>query len=305
MEPRPDRPLVVDNHGHISQVEVQDVVDEYDKTFKYGMSHRDNLFLMDAVGVDVQVLHCGGYMHPYHRRVLQEYPDRFIAVVGIDNRKLPGDEGLELVRTYVEDWGFKSWYYDPWHPEVRASIGYDPNDWGTPDPFFHFDDERYDPMWELAQSLQVPVCVTSYPENFETLWPALLNVLEKFPDITFVIIHGIDPPSCLNGDGIVSIPESAVTLVKEHQVYIDLLPGLDGLRNKPNRYGPNDEVIKAYYDTFGPTKLMWGSEFTHIELPTADQYRYQFDYVKERCGYMNEDDLALIHGENARRVYGL
>ena len=94
-------------------------------------------------------------------------------------------------------------------------------------------------------------------------------------------------------------------LVREHEVYMDLLTGLDGLRGKPNRYGPNDEVIKAFYDTFGPTKLMWGSEFTFIELPTVDQYRYQFDYVEERCGYMTKDDLALIRGENARRVYGL
>ena len=28
------------------------------------------------------------------------------------------------------------------------------------------------------------------------------------------------------------------------------------------------------------------------------------DY-KERCSYMTEDDLALIRGENARKVYGL
>ena len=117
-----DRPLTVDNHSHISQVEVQDIGNEYDKKFKYGMSHRDNLFLMDAIGVDVQVLHCSGYLHPYHRRVLQEHPDRFTAIAKIDERMLPGDEGLELLRTYVEDWGFKGWYYDPWSPESRAAL---------------------------------------------------------------------------------------------------------------------------------------------------------------------------------------
>ena len=300
-----DRPLTVDNHSHISQVEVQDIGDEYDKKFKYGMSHRDNLFLMDAIGVDVQVLHCSGYLHSYHRRVLRENPDRFAAIAKIDERMLPGDEGLELLRTYVEDWGFKGWYYDPWSPESRAALGYDPKDWGSPDPFYHFDDERYDPQWELVQSLGVPACITCYPQNFDTVGPALLNVFEKFPDLTVVLIHGIDPPSCLRDDGTVSIPESAVKLITEHDVYMDLLTGLDGLRGKPNRYGPNDEVIKAFYDTFGPSKLMWGSEFTDIERPTVDQYRYQLDYIEERCSYMTEDDLALIRGENARKVYGL
>ena len=51
---------VIDVHGHISHVEVQDIVDEYDRTFMYGMSHRDNLYLMDAVGVDKQIIQCGG-----------------------------------------------------------------------------------------------------------------------------------------------------------------------------------------------------------------------------------------------------
>ena len=217
--------MIVDNHGHISQLEVQDVVDEYDKNYSYGMSHRDNLFLMDAVGVDMQVLHCSGYLHRYHRRVLQEHPDRFAAIAKIDEPKLPGDEGLELIRMYVEDWGFKGWYYDPWAPEMRVANGYSPKDWGLPDPFYHFDHERYDPQWELVQSLGVPACITCYPQNFDTVGPALLNVFKKFPDLTVVLIHGIDPPSCLRDDGAVAIPESAVRLIREHDVYLDLLTG--------------------------------------------------------------------------------
>ena len=74
-------------------------------------------------------------------------------------------------------------------------------------------------------------------------------------------------------DGTVSLPESAVRLISEHDVYMDLPELLDGPRGKPNRYGPNDEVIEAFYDTFGSTKLIWGSEFTHIERPTVAQYR--------------------------------
>ena len=32
-------------------------------------------------------------------------------------------------------------------------MGCDAKDWGTPDPFYHFDHSRYDPQWELLQSL--------------------------------------------------------------------------------------------------------------------------------------------------------
>ena len=307
-----DKTLVVDSHGHISHVEVQDIEDEYDRTFTYGMSHQDNLLLMDAVGVDVQVIQCAArqgtsfeHVHKYTRRVMREYPDRFVAITKIDERKLPSDEGLELIRKHVEDWGFKGWYYGPWPPEALVEIGHDPNEWGDPNPFYHFDNERYAPQWELIESMGVPVCIGSASQNFETLCPDLLNVLEKFPDLTVVIIHGIDPPSCLKDDGTVYIPESAVRLVGEYDVFMELLTGLDRMTGSPNRYGPKDEVIKAFYDTFGPSRLLWGSEFTYVSRPTVEQYRYQFDYIKERCTYMSEDDIAMIRGGNARRVYGL
>ncbi len=295
----------IDAHGHISQVEIQDIQgpETYKKGYKYGMSHRDNLYLMDAVGVDMQVLQCAFHLHGYHRRVMKEHPDRFVAITKIDERLLPGEEGLKLIQTHIEDWGFRGLFYDTWRPEERVKMGFDPKDWGTPDPFYHFDHPRYDPQWELLQSLGVPVCITCYPENFKVLGPGFLNVMKRFPDLKVVIIHGIDPPSCLLDDGSVRIPEAVVELVKNHDVVMELLTGLDGLRNKPNRYGPDDQVIRAFYDTFGPEKLMWGTEFTYIELPTVEQYRYQFDYIKNRCPYMSAADIDQIRGGTAMRVY--
>ena len=113
--------LVVDSHTHASGVQVQDIVDEYDKQFTYGMSHQDNLLLMDAVGVDVQIIHCAARtgtayrnIHQYTRRVMREYPDRFISIAKIDERKLGTDEGLEQIREYIEDWDFRGWWLAPW-----------------------------------------------------------------------------------------------------------------------------------------------------------------------------------------------
>jgi len=154
-------PISVDAHGHISHVEARDVVDQYDRTFMYGMSHRDNLYLMDTVGVDMQIIQCADphgtsyeYQHEYVRRVVREHPDRFAAITAIDERKLPSDEGLELIRKHVEDWGFKAWWFAPWPPEELVAAGFDPKEWGDPNPTYYFDHERYDPQWELVQSLE-------------------------------------------------------------------------------------------------------------------------------------------------------
>ena len=148
----------------------------------------------------------------------------------------------------------------------------------------------------------MPVCITSYPENFKVLGLGFLNVMERFPDLKVTIIHGIDPSSCLQDDSSVRIPEAVVELVKNHDVVMELLTGLDGIRNKPNRYAPEDQVFRAFYDTFGPEKLRWGAEFTFIELPTVAQYRYQFDYIKNRCPYMSASDIEQIRGGTAMRM---
>lgn len=300
---------VIDIHGHISQMEIQDIAElgSYDKELKYGMSPEDNLYLMDSVGVDMQLLHSTPKLLKYHIRILKKFPERFIAITKIDERLLPGDEGLELIRHQIEDLGFKGLFYDTWPPADRIDMGFDPTDWGTPDPFYHFDHQRYDPQWKLLESLGAPVCITSYPENFQTLCPAILNVIEKFPDLKVVIVHGIDPPSLLTSDGIPWLPESAKSLI-DSNVYLELLPGMDMLPNKrgaPNRYGANDEVIKLFFDNFGPEKLMWGSEFTHIELPTLKQYKSQLDYIRIKCNYIDQKSLDMIMGGTAQSLYGI
>ena len=75
-------------------------------------------------------------------------------------------------------------------------------------------------------------------------------------------MHGIDPPSLLTSDGIPWLPESAKSLI-DSNVYLELLPGMDMLPNKrgaPNRYGPNDEVIKLFFD-LGKKKKLFKASF--------------------------------------------
>ena len=50
---------------------------------------------------------------------------------------------------------------------------------------------------------------------------------------------------------------------------------------------------------------MLGSEFTAVELPTLKQYKYQFDYIKDRCDYMTKSDLEMIMGGTACKAYNL
>ena len=156
--------------------------------------------------------------------------------------------------------------------------------------------------------------MTVYADNLEFICTKVLNVTDKFPNLVVVLMHGLAPPltppnftssPILDSQGNVTLPEGAAELVIRN-VYHEILPGLDGLRfHKLNRYGENDQVIKVFFDTFGPDKIMWGSEFTAVELPTLKQYKYQFDYIKDRCDYMTESDLEMIMGGTACKAYNL
>lgn len=280
---------MIDNHGHIAICEPRpdEIVEGYDPNQRFGGPHEKFLSLMDAVGVETAVLHCPRpWANRFYARVVREHPGRFISVCRTDESRATTAEQCEVLRTCIEDLGFAGLYYDPGPGGTDAS-----------DNFYS---EAYWPFWKLAVSLRIPVCLVSLRGNFETLWPNALKLLEKFPELPVVIVHGLYPACILQADGSVVIPDSARRLVRDYDVYLDLLAGL-----REGQYGPKDESLKVMFDTFGPTKLMWGSEFTKVATPTVEQYSYQARYVEQRCGYMSKDDLHLIHGGNARRVYGL
>jgi predicted TIM-barrel fold metal-dependent hydrolase len=276
--------LIVDNHGHVGKFEDADIVEGYDPELFLGHSHASYLSLMDAVGIDVAVLHTiRPWANQYHRRVMRENPGRFVSVCKIYEPEAHTEQNLENLRMYIEEWGFTGLYYDP----PLASM-------------LHFYTDKYKRLWELSDSLSIPVCVVSYRDNFHTLWAELLKVMADFPDLRIEIIHGLYPARLLTDDNRVVIPEAALELVRTYDVYLDILPG-----HRDGTYGPDDEVIKALYDTFGPSKLIWGSEFTKCDTPTVEQYTYQLHYLERRCPYMSKEDLRLILGENARRFFRL
>ena len=279
---------MIDNHGHIGvgEIDPEDIVEGYDPEVLRGQSPRQFISLMDAIGVELAVLHSlRPWANKHHARVLREHPGRFIGVCKIDEATVTTDEAHEALRTCVEDWGFKALYFDP----AAASDAAD-----------NFHTQDYVRFWEFVASLRIPVCFVSLRRNFETLWPRLLRLLDRLPQLTAVIVHGLYPACLLTDDHRVTIPDSALTLVRDFDVQLDLLPGL-----RENQYGPNDEVLRALFDTFGPSRLLWGSEFTKVKSPTVKQYRYQAHYVRERFPSMSDDDLRQVMGDNARRVYGL
>ena len=287
-------PLLIDNHAHVGGLEPIDFVEGFDPNTKLGLSHLRMLRVLEATGVNRALLHSlRPWANKYHARIVREHPNKFLAVCKLDEPKAPTTQELDNLQMYVREWGFKGLYYDP-------PPGSDPHD--------NLNAPKYESLWKLVQELRIPVSFVSYgrsyssisySSNFETLWPILLKLMDRFPDLTLVIVHGISPFRCLQEDGSVVIPESAVRLVNDFDVVMDVLP------RTTQDYGPNDQVIRSFYETFGASKLAWGTEFIKKTSDTPEEYSRRRYYLQRRCPYLSSEDLQLIMGGNIQRIYNL
>jgi L-fuconolactonase len=59
-------------------------------------------------------------------------------------------------------------------------------------------------------------------------------------------------------------------------------------------------AIERIYESFGPSRLYWGSDFPASKRFTT--YRQSLEAIRSHCAFLSEDDLRLILGENLRRL---
>ncbi len=292
------QPLIVDAHAHIGRPDPAQVGPGFDPSKWRGHSHQDLLRVMDAGGIDVALLHTNDlWANAYHQDVVRAHPKRLFTVCKIDEPAAHTSGQLDMLTAYAQSTEFRGLYFDPWPPDVDA--------------FANFHANRYGPFWRLVAELDLPICFVNYGARSPNLVSGLLQLLDRYPDFTITVVHGLHPAGkrpdgLLDDDGRVTLPPEVVRLVRNHDVYLEVLTGyVDG------DFGPKDEVLAALFETFGARKLIWGSEFTKANsLPrevarSEGRYQEQFSYLERRCPYLSSADLALMRGGNARRIYGL
>ena len=233
----------------------------------------------------------------YAARMVREHGDRFIAVVKVDGGTAHLPPALEAIQRHVADEGFRGLYYDPWPP--------------SDDAFSNFHAPTYRPVWELVDQMRLPVCTVSYGSDSPDHFQGLTKLLDAWPDLTITVVHGLyvgtkAPEGLIDAEGRVTFEPGIVDLVKNYDVNLEILAGYPGAW-----WGPDDVVLRALYETFGPRKLIWGSEFTkanaltQVEARSPEFYARQVNYLRDRCPYISSDDRAWIMGGNTARIYGV
>ena len=242
------------------------------------------LWLMNATGIDRAVLQLPPiHLNKFFSRVVHEHPTRFIGLCNVDESTAYTKENLDRLHVYVEELGLRGFYHEP----TRGWEGYT-----------SFHTAKFDPFWHAIEALGVVMYIGGpFGDSYDEFIPKLEAVLRKFPGIRVVLTNGVLASYVADG-----IPEEFAHVVNSYNVHTEILSNIVN-------YGPNDEVIRLLYDAFGPTKLIWGSEFAAYNLVgppfTPERYAQCLNYMRRRCDYMTQDDLRLIHGGNLQRVFDI
>lgn len=264
---------IVDSHCHVSPV-------------WYGPAE-DLLYQMDRNGVEhavlIQIQH--EFNNDYQYQAARQYPGRFALVVVIDTTR--PDAHLELARqASLGASGVR------FQPTVRSA---------GDDPLL---------IWRTAARLRLPVsCVGSSEAFASDDFAALVAAL---PDLTIVIEHLGSVSSPDPDDAARATRERVFALSRYPNTRIKI-PGLGEFCRRalpvtqPFPFAtPLPDYLSQVYRTFGPRRMMWGSDFPPVS--GREGYANALKFTRAEFLAMDgvsDDDRDWIFGRTALSVFPL
>ncbi len=204
----------------------------------------------------------------------QSEPDRFAAVCVVDPRVAGADKRLE-------SWVARGCRGLRLRPRIAAEAAA----FGNPSTF---------PLWEAAERLDVVVSLLCGVEHA----PAVGQLAERFPRVPIVIDHLAHPDTSagVRDAGF----QDLLALARHDRVFVKV-SGFYHFTDSPFPFSDCWEPILACYDRFGPTRLIWGSDFPHVEVQCG--YGRSIEVVEQALRASSAQDRERILGLNALELY--
>lgn len=230
--------------------------------------------LMQANGVSktviIQVIHYK-YDNSYLADVLKRFPQTFQGVCRVD----PLDPAAPDHLSSLTEQGFRG---------VRLSPSADSSgDW--------FLGPLMPPLWRRCFELKVPMTVLAPI----TRMPDVAALLERLPDLTVVIDHmadcPIDKPAEL---------EKLIALKRYPNLFVKISHTWS-ISKQPYPWPDVQEYVKRLYDSYGPRRLMWATDWPIVEGHST--YARALSVVRDEMHFLNSDDRQWILSKTIERVW--
>lgn len=233
---------------------------------------------MSKSGVDkaciVQPIHYV-YDNTYVRDVLKKYPGRFSAIAIMDRHRPDASEELERL---VKEDGFEGLRMHLARPE-------DPAEWAAPDQ---------DPIWRKAEELGSSFLSFGPVEKL----PAVEPIIARYPGVKVVLDHlggaPFDEPEPY------PLLQIVLDMAKYPNVYVKFTPQA-GKSQEDFPLKDTHHVYEKIYDTFGPQRLMWGTDFPHIFRNIG--YQNGLDLFRHHLPFLSDEDKEWLFAKTALSVW--
>jgi len=250
---------------------------------------------MDHAGISACVLqndHIYGNLAEDFAEAAARYPHRFVGLAQVEEAFAYKDEEIERLKDQVNRLKMTGLYFTT---TGLFRGGYRP---------IH-SDRLYDPFWAEVEKLNIPVSwvqsgrspVGSYDDELRHL----ATIIERFPRIHHVLVHGVPTSLYADEKGKLTFPSIVKTLMTQAPVTAELLYPIAVGGKLEYPYSKIHTHIQQLLDTFGPGRFMWGSDSPNVERYCT--YAQSLTYFTSHFGHLPAADMRAILRENAVRVY--
>ena len=236
------------------------------------------LAALDAAGIDkavvVQASTVFGHDNRYVADSVAAHRDRFVGVFSVD---VLADDGLDQMKRWL-DAGLSG---------LRLFTT------GTtmPGQASWLDDPRSFPVWDYAETNNVPVCLQMTAEGI----PMLRALLDRFPKVRVLLDH-LARPKLADGPPYAAA-QGLFDLADHPGVYLKLTNRTIDLANE-GASTPR-EFVRRIVDLFGADRIAWGSNF-----PAAEgRLTGLLDEARAALSELPEADQAAIFAGTVAGLY--
>jgi predicted TIM-barrel fold metal-dependent hydrolase len=251
--------------------------------------------MMDHAGIATTILqndHIYGNLAEYFAEAITRHPQRFIGLAQVEEAFAYHDTEIARLHDQIGRLKMRGLYFTT---TGLFRSGYKP---------MH-SDRAYDPFWAEVEKLGIPVAwvqsAKSPVGSYDDELGHLAIIIERFPKIRHVLVHGL-PTSLYAGDkGKLTFPAIVKTLMMDAPVMAEILYPIAVGRKMEYPYFQSHTHIQQLIDIFGADRLMWGSDGPNVERYCT--YAQSLSYFTDHFGHLPAADLRGILRDNALRMY--
>jgi len=249
------------------------------------------LAYMDYAGVATAVLqneHIYGNLAAEFADAAATHPGRFVGLAQVEEAFAYTDRELERLSHEIDRLGMAGFYFTT---TGMFRSGYAP---------MH-SDPAYDPYWKFVEKSGLPVfwvqSGSSPVGTYEDEMRHLARIVERFPGIRHLLVHGVPTSLYAGDDDRLKLPPIIETLLTQAPVSAEILYpiGWGGKQEYP--YPRAHLHIRQLIDKFGTGRFLWGSDAPNVDRYCT--YAQSLTYFTRYADYLSEAEKRAILRDNA------